>query len=414
MQPLQVEAHFSAIPSAIARHLASARHSVRVMVQEFTDRDLFEALVACQRRGVCVALVLADCTANRHASNAWERLTALGATLYWLPQIPTDGDESVCLIDDFTVVSGDFQWTAVQDGDTRVSILVQHDGEIADYVRRSFLALVGDTPQTTGFEEVSSDAGQSQGAALSVYEDAQLEEMRLHIRMTEARVVAIETEIADIHRQIHLFDHQQDLAIGDLMRRYLDLKRRYLHAQYQHQQDDLQRQQAQAADDVYRDYEEARSAKASEVAPEQLDPVQQRELKHLYRKLAMQCHPDRVREEDKGHAQGYFQQLQTTFQNSDLAGLQKLRGSIETGLGVRVESAAIDPKQQLQQRLGELQQTLAQRNRQLAAVWQSKSWKELSSKPDWNAWFAQQAKRLKAAMQHYMTELNQFSQEMQA
>jgi phosphatidylserine/phosphatidylglycerophosphate/cardiolipin synthase-like enzyme len=50
----QVQAHFSGIQQAIARQLESATQSVRVFADLFNDRDLFEALLSCQRRGVDV------------------------------------------------------------------------------------------------------------------------------------------------------------------------------------------------------------------------------------------------------------------------------------------------------------------------------------------------------------------------
>ena len=178
--------------------------------------------------------------------------------------------------------------------------------------------------------------------------------------------------------------------------------------------EELPRQQAQAAEDVFRQYQEARSARSTETAPEELDPQQQRELKQLYRKLAMQCHPDRVRDEDKVQANLFFQQLQLTFQNSDLTRLKQLKVRIDAGLGVKADLVLPDQRRQFELHLQELQQALFQRNQQLASVSQSSSWRELSARGNWSEWFEQQAKRLKAAMQHYMTELDQLAPELRA
>ena len=418
---MQVQAHFSGIQQALTRHLEGAAHCVRVLACQFTDNKLFEALLSCQRRGVAVSLIISDCEVNRQSSIAWERLSAVGGRIFRLPEgsdVDEDFDRSFCLIDNASVISGDFEWTRFQDATKQVSILIQCDEEIVEYFERTFARLAGEPWQAsvrTGGEPAQFAASiLEQGAGLSLYQDPELEELRLRARMMEARVLAVDTEIADVHRQIHLFDHQQERAIGDLTRRYLDLKRRYLHARYLDKQEDLQRQQAQAADDIYRQYQEAQTDRSMETEPEQLDPQQQRELKQLYRQLAMRCHPDRVSDEDKGHAKVLFQQLQLMFQNSDLDSLKKLKTRIEAGLSVKVDRVSADQFELLQQHLKDLQQTLAQRNQQLASVCQSASWRDLSSKPDWSQWFNQQAERLKAAMQHYMTELNQVSQELRA
>ncbi len=418
---MQVQAHFSGIRQAVTRQLEGAAQCVRVLACRFTDNKLFEALLSCQRRGVAVSLIISDCDVNRQSSIAWERLSALGGRIFRLPDGPDvveDFDRSFCLIDNASVISGDFKWTRLQDAATQVSILIQCDEEIVAYFERRFARLTGEPWQASersgGEPDPLAASILEHGAGLSQYQDPELEELRLRARMMEARVLAVDTEIADMHRQIHLFDHQQERAIGDLTRRFLDLKRRYLHAMYRETQEDLQRQQAQAADDVYRQYQEAQADRSLEAEPEQLDPQQQRELKQLYRKLAMRCHPDRVRDEDKAHANVFFQQLQLLFQNSDLDSLKKLKTRIEAGLGVKDDLVSADQFQYLRQHLKDLQQTLVQRNQQLASVCQSASWQELSSKPDWSKWFEQQAERLKAALQHYMTELNQLSQELRA
>ena len=416
---MQVQAHFSGIQQAIAKRLESATQSVRVFADLFSDRDLFEALLSCQRRGVAVSLIIADCEVNRQSSIAWERLSALGGRIVRLPAASVGGDEfdrSFCLIDGTSVISGDFKWTSVQDAGTQVSILIQCDTEISEHFMRTFAHMLDEPWQFASHGAVegegSSAANVQQGQGLSLYQDPQLDELRLRVRMMEARILAVETEIADIHRQIHLFDHQQEQAIGDLMRRYLDLKRRYLQAMFRENREELQRQQAQAAEDVFRQYQEARSARSTETAPEELDPQQQRELKQLYRKLAMQCHPDRVRDEDKVQANLFFQQLQLTFQNSDLTRLKQLKVRIDAGLGIKVDLVLPDQRRQFELHLQDLQQALFQRNQQLASVSQSSSWRELSARGNWSTWFEQQAKRLKAAMQHYMTELDQLAPEL--
>ena len=54
-----------------------------------------------------------------------------------------------------------------------------------------------------------------------------------------------------MQRQEHLFDDQQEQAIGGLIREYLDLKRRVLRAQHRQTGQDAQRQEAEAADATF-------------------------------------------------------------------------------------------------------------------------------------------------------------------
>lgn len=412
---MQVQAHFSGIQQALSRQLESARHSVQVFAEIFTDRNLFETLLACQRRGLAVFLILADGERNRQSSIAWERLSASGGRIFRLPEdhaVADAAERSFCLIDGTSVISGNFTWTSTQDAGSQVSILVQCDAEISVHFERRFARLMQEAGQPGAVQCGGlSNTDLHPVPGLSVYQDTQLEELGLRVRMMQARILAVETEIADIHRQMHLFDHQQEQAIGDLMRRYLDLKRRYLHAMHRETRDDRQLHQAQAAEQVYQRYQEARSARAMEHSPEALDMQQQHELKQLYRKLAMQCHPDRVPDEHKDQAGRFFQQLQRTFQASDLLSLRQLKEQIDAGLGTKAELHSPDRHRQLAQHLKDLQQTLSQKHQELAAVSQSAGWSELSARGNWSTWFEQQSRRLKAAMQHYMSALDQLAPE---
>ena len=79
---METQAYFSGIREKIIEQLGAATDTVLVAVAWLTDRALFDALVACQRRGVAVSLAVLDDRLNRKSSIAWERLTAVGGRLF--------------------------------------------------------------------------------------------------------------------------------------------------------------------------------------------------------------------------------------------------------------------------------------------------------------------------------------------
>ena len=83
---METQAYFSGIRDKIIQRLDAANENVLVAVAWLTDRALFEALVSCQRRGITVSLAVLDDRINRQSSIAWERLTALGGRLCWIPE----------------------------------------------------------------------------------------------------------------------------------------------------------------------------------------------------------------------------------------------------------------------------------------------------------------------------------------
>ena len=103
---METQAYFSGIRDKIIQRLDAANENVLVAVAWLTDRALFEALVSCQRRGATVSLAVLDDRINRQSSIAWERLTALGGRLCWIPEGTTRAGSlhhKFCLIDNDTV-----------------------------------------------------------------------------------------------------------------------------------------------------------------------------------------------------------------------------------------------------------------------------------------------------------------------
>jgi hypothetical protein len=172
--------------------------------------------------------------------------------------------------------------------------------------------------------------------------------------------------------------------------------------------------QAREADESFSRYTESHPDEEGLDAPPELDPQAQQELKRLYRKLAMQCHPDRMDSaQDKQHAQALFQRLQRSYQASDMRGLQKLQAQLEIGQNASdahtpggAAPASRAPAQWAME-LSALQSSLAQQQALRSEILQSATWRTLVSQRRWDLWFAQQAKHLEAEVARYREALQE-------
>ena len=54
-------------------------------------------------------------------------------------------------------------------------------------------------------------------------------------------------------------------------------------------------------------------------------------LKRLYRQASQKCHPDKVDEADRGHANRLFVQLQAAYRNNDLGGVRAIWAAVREG-----------------------------------------------------------------------------------
>jgi len=229
-------------------------------------------------------------------------------------------------------------------------------------------------------------------------------------QLLQAQTLALQADIDEVERRLQDFDRQQDASIGPLMRQYLDLKRQYLaklHAQFGSEE---HRSQAQQAHDSFEQYTRSHPVDEPPRREKRLDEDEQRALKQLYRKLAMQCHPDRVGGADKAAAQAWFQRLQKSYQLSDLAGLQRLQTQWALSATPATSAAGADadpsaPTATPAQAAGPLLAQLDALHTQRLQLLRSPTWRTLASQSNWDLWFSQQASYLQAQVERYQEAL---------
>lgn len=419
--------HFSDAHTLVAQQLGSARQQVLCALAGPCGRPLFELLLGCCRKGVALTLVVSGEPQDQAPGIAWERLGALGATLHRLragaPRLHT----SVCVVDGATVLSGDLARLQLLPDAQSAGVLLQSSASLADDCARglSQLAVEHAQAQEAAPKALPSDATNplasiapaapvspaSTASTLATFDDPQQWAPPWQTALLQAHALALQADLADMHRTINAFDQAQDAAIGPLLRDCLDAKRQHLQALHAQTGSDEARAQADDAQAQFERYTQDQDAKPA--AAPALDAAAQAQMKQLYRKLAMRLHPDRVEEDDKAEAQALFQRLQASFEHNDFAALLALEqqvllapqavpgASTGTGTGTLRSAGLRSPAQQA----AALKERLAQHQRDRAGILRSATWQTLSTQSNWTLWFSQQASYLHAEMQRYAQAL---------
>jgi hypothetical protein len=221
--------------------------------------------------------------------------------------------------------------------------------------------------------------------------------------------MALDEEIADMHQKINAFDNQQDDAIGAVVGQYLDLKQRYLAQLYQQSGNEKEQVEAQAAQTEFDEFRFRESQPSQPPSAEPLGATQQQEIKHLYRKLIMLCHPDRVQAQHKRQAQDVFQRVQTSYRNFDFSVLKNIEQQLQQ-VPLGGFSTAPDSFMSLKQRLADGQDRVSSRCVTRRHILQSPTWRTLSTQSNWDLWFTQQAEYLQAEIQRYSLALEVIAQ----
>jgi hypothetical protein len=400
------EAHFASAYAALEALLKGGRTRVHCALAQPCGRPLFNLLLQARRQGLALTVVLPDSPAARDDGNAWERLQVLGAGVHWVGPQALVLHTSVCVVDGLSLASGALPAINPVAREDFAGIVLYTDAVLAAQCA-SALEMHG----FTSAPRTAPDATLPVGEALVVKPAASAGLEPWQAQLLQAQTLALQADIDEVERRLQDFDRQQDASIGPLMRQYLDLKRKYLaqlHAQFGSEE---HRSQAQQAHDSFEQYTRSHPLDEPPRHEKRLDEDEQRALKQLYRKLAMQCHPDRVGGADKAAAQAWFQRLQKSYQLSDLAGLQRLQtqwalsATPATSAAPDAAADASAPTATPAQAAGPLLAQLDALHTQRLQLLRSPTWRTLASQSNWDLWFSQQASYLQAQVERYQEAL---------
>ena len=140
-QPLTVAVHFSpkgGCTEAVVHELRHARHEILVQAYSFTSRPIAEALVAAQKRGVQVEILLDH-------SNEAEMYTQLDEVMAegLIPLVDSHhaiAHNKIMIVDRHTLITGSFNFTHQAEIENAENLLIiKHHPELTESYRKNFL-----------------------------------------------------------------------------------------------------------------------------------------------------------------------------------------------------------------------------------------------------------------------------------
>jgi hypothetical protein len=461
---METTAHFENIPQEIAKRLNAATQEIVAAVAWFTDRDLFDVLCRQAGRGLRVRLaVLGDRINVGPGRLNFQRLQDCGGEV---SLIATGGDRDpimhhkFCVIDRATVILGSYNWTKrAQDNDENITVMAAGDdvdtGIAADYLNafdsllskhghgtpaidqaqlRRRLEIVRNlllleewetlTPQLDKLRPVRTTArldplftalhGRDtamaaawiddylqRATALTIATDQEIADLRLTLRGLEYQLTALSADKAEIERLIQAFSRRTSHEIGDLITRYLELRAEKLCRQAT----TAQEAEAEAARADYEDYRDANEAARDTPAPPPLPPDDLKELKRLYQQASQKCHPDKVDEADRDHANRLFIQLQAAYRNNDLGGVRAIHAAVREGHLFVDRAMTMTETESLGHAIAVLRRDLDQLAADVHQLHRSDAYQTLKDLDDWDAYFAEQRVVLAQAIEELEAEL---------
>ena len=224
--------------------------------------------------------------------------------------------------------------------------------------------------------------------SLSVYNDPEIDGLKLEAKSLEAKLNKLSNEKTDLEKLIHEFGVRHNRELGELILKILKFRKNKAKGTPKETE----------AEEDYKNYSEefetSKNEKIAELTEEELI-----EIKKKYRKASKLCHPDVVSEDQKELADKLFAELNAAYERNDLEKVKEILENLEKGNFFINKSDAITEKQLMKAEIEKLKIRINELQQQMQLIKESEAYKTISSIEDWDIYFANTKEKLAEQIQ---------------
>ena len=314
-----------------------------------------------------------------------EAVSRSGVLSGW-PCLP--GAEVVLILDKTRSVLGTYSWSSeVKNTDAHLSAVIASEAvsELALGLSEIFRL---DPPGLQ--EEKSTSIPRSSRESALVSSDLGSTLVQMESSLREMQLLALVDYHVEMEGTQNRFQREKLQHLGPKVEELLQLRCKSLGR-------DAAARQSQAYETATRDY--ARFSESFQVAREspsvsELSEDAHEELKRLYKKGSLLCHPDRVSEEYKTRATELFQQLSTAYREANLEDLHEILDRInQEGFGASSPALSVDHAVGALA-LIRLREAISTKAHEVCEIFSSEEWHKVEEYDDWNSYFEEEQRRL--------------------
>lgn len=433
---MQTEAIFENIANRIQEEIEKAQHSVFIAVAWFTNRNLFNILVAKAIEGCKVSLIISNDEINRNSSIDFEKLNLNGSVVYRIG----DGDSILmhnkfCVIDHSTVITGSYNWSYKAESNFENVVITQNDTTLAEQfiaefnkIRNRFYKeepkenffplqkiikrleilmnyiLLEDIQElkkeslklneyifNNDLKEIVEDVKNEEftkavkkiqlfisgNQQLLIWTDTEIAGLKLEIKNLENKLNAFDDEKIELEKLLSEFQHRHSSELGEIILEILKLRK------LKYKSDKEKFEEAETDEKEYREqFEKEKEKKVFELSADEKN-----ELKRKFRKATFFCHPDKVNDEFKQAAQQIFIELKAAYDKNDMKRVSEILNDLENGNYFKVRSETITEKDVLKAAIAKLRIQIKQLENEIIQIKQSEAFRTVSSITSWDEYF---------------------------
>jgi len=388
---MEYNAYFEDIHEHIMDVLKVATIEVTMAVAWFTDPEIYELLCNKAEEGKKVRLLLIDDNINTGKNGLdFGRLKELGGEVHF---VPLAGHKSSLMhnkfvvIDRATVLTGSYNWTKKARRNSENITVINSDLSFARQYLEEFENLLikyGFGKSKTGLpvnpqliarrldliknflllDEFDNAVKQAEllkaykgnnklndilslieradfevaiegidrfsieSLAIASYIDPEIATLSLELKYLEIELTVLSEKKVEIEKEIYQFSQISQTLLGVMINEYLLLRRNKLEKEKNLHKE--KKREFEEADKEYRDYKKEFDESKDDLLIKLNDDAK-KELKDLYKRASVLCHPDKVVEKDKEMAHSVFVELQKAYRENDLANVRRIYETLKKG-----------------------------------------------------------------------------------
>jgi hypothetical protein len=318
---MQVELIYNNINEYIVKELYTAKESIVLCTPLFDNIEILKALIVRKKHRCNVKVIVADKPENNKFFNDVDQLINGKPELCKVPLSESwILEDSFCLIDDKTVITGSFScYKKYSDSD---------DFLITNYENPSLGSqFKNHTEQLVQLQNehtlISETAPNENTTGIQHWKNQRVEALKLQLSNYENQFRAFDIEKMELNKVLVDFNHQHTMELGDLIMDILELKTELL-------QDDEALKEAQEDKDAY---EENYNAEQNKDIID-LNHDDRRALKKMFREATIMCHPDKFSQASKEvqeQAEDIFKALNDANAMNDIDTVKELLKRLKVG-----------------------------------------------------------------------------------
>lgn len=231
---------------------------------------------------------------------------------------------------------------------------------------------------------------------LAVWDNPEVNALKLELKITENQINAFENEKTDLEKTINDFQYRHTKELGELILNILKLQKEKF------------KTNEKRFEEAENDYNEYQKQYEIEIKREvfELQPEEQKELKKQYKSASMLCHPDKFVNEPpeiQQQAEQLFKELNDANSRNDLNRVKEILNNLQKGL-LTVNENKISDKDLLVQTLNRLKQKLTRLQKEIEHIKESEVYQQISSIADWDSYFQNHKELLQQELKDLQNE----------